>query len=645
MVRTLRLTYPRSIGLALALLALSARPVHAQCEAQAGVLFAELNPACFAPPATVIAAAYNVLPVIPQGFGSVFLLTNGPDLVVRDVQPYASFIAPSVGLYHLHTLVFDSANFDPASIHVDVTTLFQLEGLLQQGGGERCGALDMTGAEVRVMDCTECPAKPGSLAAYKSKDCLLDDTWIGAIPNGDASVPAGYQVAYVFTTGADQVILGRSAEPWFHVTAPGTYYIHTIVYDPATLDLSLITPGVTTAAEVNAWLVQGGGTICAGLDLLGAWVIVDDPGAGMLSVPAPNVCLEHGEAVLTVTPSGGLNVPPGFNVVYLLAQGTQHVLVGLSPDPSFTVASADYYSIHTLVYDESTLDLGNITLGVTTVAQVNGWLTQGGGGICASLDTEGAQVKTDECEKECHVSTGCLRALDPITCLHDGDAGLWAQPGVHGNVPPGYTTAYVLTRGWDLTIEQVSSDPQFTVHHLGLYRIHTLVYDPATLDLSTIQLGTTTAAEVNALLQQGGGTICAALDLRGACYAVLGPWWCGWWDCHQHRMAEGTFTDQVAGDAGMLRSVENDTPVAVSAWPNPVVDALAIDVTAFAGTDIQVDVLDLAGRSVVAPRRLSVAEGATRITLPMDALQAGTYLVRVATGDHQQAIRVVKAGR
>ncbi|HEX2616404.1 MAG TPA: T9SS type A sorting domain-containing protein, partial [Flavobacteriales bacterium] len=548
------------------------------------------------------------------------------------------------GTYHLHTLVYDTLAFDPASIVVGTTTGLELNGLLIQGGGEMCGALDLQGAEVHVQNCTDCAASPGSLTAYKSKDCLTNSTWIGAVANGDAVVPDGFQVAYIFTEGDARTIIGRSAEPWWQVTATGTYYIHTLVYDPATLDFSLIETGVTTAADVDALLTQGGGEICAGLDLVGAMVMVGDPHAGGLSVPSPNACLEDGLVTLTATPTGGSVVPDWYEVVYVLSRGTDHVIVAAGPDPSFTVTEVDYYTIHTLVYDPSTLDLGDIVLGTTTTADVNGWLTQGGGYLCGSLDRVGAEVKVDECtKKDCTAEAGCLRSCAPIQCLHQGDAELAAVSGVGAVVPTGYVHAYVLTRGWDLTVEGVSGTPHFTVHHPGLYRIHSLVYDPATLDLNTVQLGSTTAAEVNALLIQGGGTICAALDLRGACFLVLGSWWCGWWDCH--RMAEGDLTDQAAHDHGMLKSIENDTPVGFNAWPNPVVDVLTMDVTAYADAPVQVDVLDAAGRVVAEPLRVSAVEGSNRLTLPFDGMQAGTYLVRVTTGDHVEVVRVVKAVR
>ena len=54
------------------------------------------------------------------------------------------------------------------------------------------------------------------------------------------------------------------------------YTIHTLVYDPTTLDLSIVVPGTTTGFDVNALLIQGGGTICAALDVNGAKTTVFD---------------------------------------------------------------------------------------------------------------------------------------------------------------------------------------------------------------------------------------------------------------------------------------------------------------------------------------------------------------------------------
>ena len=77
------------------------------------------------------------------------------------------------------------------------------------------------------------------------------------------------------------------------------------------------------------------------------------------------------------------------------------------------------------------------------------------------------------------------------------------------NVPDDFEVLYVLTSGTDLVIQNVNADPEFEVTEEGSYTVHTLVYDPNTLDLSIVEIGVTTGFDVNSLLIQGGGTICA----------------------------------------------------------------------------------------------------------------------------------------
>jgi len=161
------------------------------------------------------------------------------------------------------------------------------------------------------------------------------------------------------------------------------------------------------------------------------------------------------------------------------------------------VEETGIFTIHTLVYDPETLDLGIVQFGVTTGFDVNGLLQQGGGNICAALDVAGAAFNVEACE-ECAADFGQISASS------------------NESIPAGYELLYVLTSGEELIIEAVSGSPEFTVEETGLFTIHTLVYDPETLGLGIVQFGATTGFEVNGLLRQGGGNICAALDVAGA---------------------------------------------------------------------------------------------------------------------------------
>ncbi len=127
-------------------------------------------------------------------------------------------------------------------------------------------------------DPNSCNANAGTITANGGVPCQQfpgQAVSFSATPNGNMIVPAGYQTTYVLTLGGGLVIQDAQATPNFTVSNPGAYTIHTLVYDPNTLDLGIIQIGVTTGFEVNALLQQGGGTICASLDVAGAGVLVE----------------------------------------------------------------------------------------------------------------------------------------------------------------------------------------------------------------------------------------------------------------------------------------------------------------------------------------------------------------------------------
>jgi hypothetical protein len=114
-----------------------------------------------------------------------------------------------------------------------------------------------------------------------------------------------------------------------------------------------------------------------------------DADAGTLS-GGGTACFEDGAATLTATADGNAVVPAGFSTVYVLTEGAGLVIIDAGASPEFVVDAEGDYTIHTLVYDANTLDLGIVEFGVTTGFDVNGLLIQGGGTICASLDVAGA---------------------------------------------------------------------------------------------------------------------------------------------------------------------------------------------------------------------------------------------------------------
>lgn len=496
------------------------------CLADAGTLTVVSTPVCLVAGVATVAATANGDAVVPPGFEIAYILTEGAGLVIQGTGTTASFDVNATGSYTIHTLVYDPLVLDPGDIQIGVTTGFDVNALLEQGGGTLCGSLDIPGALVVVESCVICDADAGTITADADTVCFVGGVaTVTATANGNATVPPGYQVVYVLTKGAGLIIMDTALVSSFDVTAVGNYIIHTLVYDPLTLDLGVLQFGVTTGVDLVASLVQGGGDICASLDVVGAPVHVEvcipcDAFAGTLTIDDASLCLVNDTAIVSATANGDVVVPIGFEVLFILSEGAGLVVQVVSSVPSFTVTVVGNYSVHTLVYDPLTLDTADIDPGVTTVADLDLLLIQGGGTTCASLDLVGASSDVEDCSA-CTAYAGTIEADTNTVCSLNGIAIISATPNGDAVVPSGYETLYVLSEGPDLVIQATSALPQFSVNGQWSYTIHTLIYDPLTFDPGTMQLGVTTGFEVNALLVQGGGVICAGLDVAGATITVI----------------------------------------------------------------------------------------------------------------------------
>ena len=143
------------------------------------------------------------------------------------------------------------------------------------------------------------------------------------------------------------------------------------------------------------------------------------------------------------------------------------------------------YTIHTFVFP-SDLDLSVVVPGVTTGGDVLELLAAND--ICASLDVAGAAFNVTA------PMAGTLSGGGDV-CLSGDAVTLTATPDGNSNTPDGYSLAYVLTSGTELTIQQLGGAPEFDVTMGGLYTIHTFVF-PSDLDLSVVVPGVTTGGDV-----------------------------------------------------------------------------------------------------------------------------------------------------
>ncbi len=238
--------------------------------------------------------------------------------------------------------------------------------------------------------------------------------------------------------------------------------------------------------------------------------------AGFVTVNVGPVCLVQGHAQITGTPSNDAVVPTGFTSLYILSRTNGLIVEQMGPTPVFTVGSVDVWRIHRLVYAPGTVDLGNVLLGQTSAFDLQALITQGGGEACGSLSMANTAVKTMECDKPCGAHAAGMYIDSTTVCLQNNQATLTASVNGGTVLPPGFQQRFLLTRTNGLILEQIASTPSFTVTSVDVWRIHQLIYDPASLDLGFIQFGSTSAYDLQSHLVQGGGPVCGSLDISGA---------------------------------------------------------------------------------------------------------------------------------
>ena len=459
-------------------------------------------------------------------------------------------------------------------------------------------------------------------------------------------VPKGFNVGYALTLGDELIIIDGSTYPKFYVTEPGNYTIHTLVYDPHTLDISIVVPGTTTGFDVNSLLIQGGGSICASLDVAGAPIMVMDceADAGTLTADMSSVTLADGMATVSATPNGDIYVPEGYSVVYVLTEGEGLVIQNAGASPSFEVTESGSYIIHTLVFDANTLDLGIVVPGTTTGFDVNSLLIQGGGSICASLDVAGAPIMVNE-EEVCDAYSGTMRSSSPISCLVYGSAMIEASQNQPANIPDGYQQLFVLTEAYSLTILGVSATPEFEVNNSGFYRIHSLVYNPDTLDLSVVVPGTTTGFDVLNIIDSNN--ICASLDVHGAVNLVIRYRWFCYFFNNYHKDG-GTKSDSVNNYINTFESFESfktdfiEKNTEIKLYPNPAINDLNIDIVLFDDEVMSYTIFDLSGRQIISGVMDTTTNGKEKLNV--NALQNGMYIMRLQS-DYRTVVQKIQINK
>ncbi|WP_339634811.1 T9SS type A sorting domain-containing protein, partial [Bizionia echini] len=263
----------------------------------------------------------------------------------------------------------------------------------------------------------------------------------------------------------------------------------------------------------------------------------------------------------------------------------------------------------------------------TTGVDVLGLISQGGGDICASLDVAGAPITV--MEESCTAEAGTMYSSSPITCLMSGMASIEAMQNRPAEIPDGYEQLFVLTEAFTLTILNVSATPSFDVSDRGFYRIHSLVYNPETLDLSIVVPGETTGFDVVNLINNND--ICASLDVHGAVNLVLGyNWFCSFFNNYYHKDAgiQSADVDNYIKEYKSYKTFEADFVAnnsEISLYPNPVKSTLNVSIQTFDDEVMTYKMRDMSGRQVATGLNNSLNNGSGQIDATN--LANGMYII------------------
>ena len=118
--------------------------------------------------------------------------------------------------------------------------------------------------------------------------------------------------------------------------------------------------------------------------------------AGLIKPDAPKYCFnENVDTNISATPDGDAVIPDGFEILYILTEGPQLTIMDSNDSPTFALGIVGDFTIHTLVYNPNTFDLGLIIFDLTTVVDVLNYIDENE--ICAALDTAGASLSIEKC--------------------------------------------------------------------------------------------------------------------------------------------------------------------------------------------------------------------------------------------------------
>ncbi|WP_397363488.1 T9SS type A sorting domain-containing protein [Olleya sp. R77988] len=240
---------------------------------------------------------------------------------------------------------------------------------------------------------------------------------------------------------------------------------------------------------------------------------------------------------------------------------------------------------------------------------------------------------TPTCLALCQTLTRSFSLVDVIQCapVDAGTGSLSASvvlvfPGIDffatitpngdATLPQGYQLGTVLTRGNGLTIQEVSNTSTIRIPEVGGdYKIHMLAYDPTTLNLNDINLGSSTAFDIIDLIDNN--QVCADLDEVGNPLLVI--------IADSTDRVGNSDNNPTKGETNVVSKVEEASLVSeIKLYPNPVVNQLNVDITLFEGEVLDYTMVDLNGKQVLSG---SISNNTNVISTKQ--LVAGLYILKL----------------
>ena len=162
------------------------------------------------------------------------------------------------------------------------------------------------------------------------------------------------------------------------------------------------------------------------------------------------------------------------------------------------------------------LPVGSYSLSISVYAE-----DEGAGEVCSIRDYS-FQIAADPSLSELSAGRLIAEQQSPLfTCQVGQSVRLSATPS-ELRVPKGFDVVQLLSKGDSLVVSQVNERrPEFFVFEPNIerYRIHTLVYDSQTFNLSFITLDSTSISDIKTYAEDSGALI--DLDQKGASFELL----------------------------------------------------------------------------------------------------------------------------